>query len=811
MRASHHLRMAIRQLLRAPGYASAAVVTLALAIGAATVMASAVRAVLLRPMPVTAPQDVLVAWGHNPAVTAGVIELSYLDVVDLGRESTIVTRVAAMSSSPWPTVLEGAGDPAKLAATGVSGTFFDTLGTAPALGRTLGPADDEPGALPVVVLGHELWATRFGADAAIVGRRITLDDRSAEVVGVMPPGFEFPRGTDLWIPAAPVLASAEEGWKTKALRSVGVFYLVGRIRAGVSPDAARADLSAAAGRLPQDASGITFDIVATSFDDHVFGAARPALWASTAAVVLLLVIACVNVSGLLLTRASLAARDAAVRSSLGASRLTVGMPWVCEAVLLACAGGGLGWLASGWGLQALLALVPEGVPGLREAAPDASVALASFLIVGAVAIACAIAPMRAAQRVNAAEALADGGRTATVHRSLRTRAVLQVVQTALAVLLLVSAGLVVRSLLALMAIDLGFQPERTLTMTIEPRTDGRAVNEWMRDLLDRVGRLPGVDAAGAVYLRPLALGPIGQGTLVTLEGQPETSEAARANPLLNYQVATPGYVDAMRIPIVRGRAFTDADTAQSPRVAIVSESTAARLWPGRDPIGQRLRTSTFERGTGRTAWREVIGVVRDVRYRGLQEVQLDMYDPATQTPMPASDLIVRTATPVALLPAIEREVRALDPRAIVSRVATLDAIVAQAQAPWRFSAWVFSLFSVLAFGLCAVGLTSLVALDVAHRRQEFAIRSAMGAATGTITGGVVKVAMTRVAAGVALGLMAATGATRAIRGLLIDVAPTDVVTYAGVVALVTIVTAVASYLPARRAAVSSPMTLLRRG
>jgi predicted permease len=462
-------------------------------------------------------------------------------------------------------------------------------------------------------------------------------------------------------------------------------------------------------------------------------------------------------------------------------------------------------------MQALLALVPEGVPGLREAAPDASVALASVLVVGAVAVACAMAPMREARRVNAAEALADGGRTATAHRSLRTRAVLQVVQIALAVLLLVSAGLVVRSVLALTAMDLGFNPDRTLTMTVEPRADGRAANEWMRDLLDRVGRLPGVDAAGAVYLRPLALGPIGQGTLVTLEGQPETPEAARANPLLNYQVATPGYFDAMQIPVVRGRAFTDTDTARSPRVAIVSERAAARLWPGQNPLGKRLRTSTFERGTGRTAWREVVGVVRDVRYRGLQEVQLDMYDPAAQTPMAASDLIVRTsAAPLALLPAIEREVRALDSRALVSRIATLDAIVSTAQAPWRFAAWVFSLFAALACLLSVVGLTSVVSLDVANRRREFAIRSALGATNRAIVRGVLRATLTRVTVGVLCGLAAALASTRAMQGLLVGVTATDAATHATVIAVVIAVTLAAGYLPARRAAVADPAALLRR-
>jgi putative ABC transport system permease protein len=806
----HDLRIALRQLRRAPGYTTAAVATLALAIGATTVMFSAVQAVLLRPIPIAAPSQIVVAWGSNPALTAGVIELSYLDVSDLGRESRTLARAAAVGSSPWPTVLDGTGEPAKLAATGVSGTFFDTLGAAAHLGRIIGPDDDQPGAPPVVVLSHDLWAGRFGSDATIVGRTITLDDEAARVIGVMPAGFDFPRGTDLWTPAVPVLASAGEGWKTDTLRTVGVFYLVGRLRDGAMSSALAGELSAIARRTQGEAGGPAFDIVATPFADYFYGPARPALWAALAAVAVLLVIACANVSGLMLTRAALRARDSAVRMAMGATRAAVARQWALEALVLATAGGVAGWLAGAWAMQGLVALAPEGVPGLKDASLNRTVGLLSLIVVGAAAVVCSLAPMRQAHATNPVETLADGGRAATARRSLATRAALQVVQTALAVVLLLSAGLVVRSFSALSAVDLGFEPGDTLTLAVEPRIDQRPANEWMRDLLTRVSDLPGVDAAGAVYLRPLALGPIGQGTLVTLEGQPETAEAARANPLLNYQVATPGYFEAMRIRIVRGRVFTASDTATSPRVTVVSESTAARLWPGQDPIGQRLRTSTFERGTGRTAWRDVVGVVSDVRYRGLGEVQLDMYDPASQTPMPATDLVLRTSVPpLSLLPAVEREARALDPRVIVSRVATLDAIVARARAPWRFSAWMFSLFAALAFVLSTVGLAGLVALDVANRRHEFAIRSALGAAGRAIVNGVVRVALARVAVGVGIGLALSLAATRALGALLFGVTASDWLTYVAVVAAVAAVTLVASWLPARRAATSSPLALLR--
>jgi predicted permease len=351
-----------------------------------------------------------------------------------------------------------------------------------------------------------------------------------------------------------------------------------------------------------------------------------------------------------------------------------------------------------------------------------------------------------------------------------------------------------------------------LTLTVMPGNITRPPNAWLDDLLARVRTLAGVEAAGAIYLRPLMLGPIGQGVLVHLEGQADTREAGESNPTLNHQIATPGYFEAMRIPLRAGRFFSDRDVMNAPRVAIVSESTAQRLWPGQDPLGKRLMLSTFTPGGPRRAWRTVVGVVSDVRYRGLDEVQLDVYDPALQVGRPADTIVLRTAgDPLAMAAAVRSAARQLDPTSIVDNVASMDAVVGRAQAPWRLTTWLFVLFAALAFGLAALGLFSLVALDVAQRGREFAIRLALGAPPAAVVKSVLARAGWRVLAGVAVGLVAAIVATRALRGLLFGVVPEDVATYAAVLALLLTAVVLAAYLPARRAVRADPQALLREG
>jgi len=806
------IRHAVRHLRQSPGYTATAVLTFALAIGANSAIFSAVNTVLLRPLPVEAPENLAVVWQTDEGGKA-VVELTHRHLREWTSSSTTFVKAAVMGSHNWSAVVQDRGEPSKIWFCGVSGAFFETLGVKPVLGRGLGPQDDVPNVPLVAVLNHGAWVRRFGADPGIVGKTMTLDDGPIEIVGVMPAGLDFPRGAEFWVPIVPMLGSGTPP-NTKTLDTVGVFYVVGRLRPGLDAAKARAEVDATEAHLDKANPGRLkwgSRAVATSFLDHVFGPVRPALRVLWAAVGVLLLIACANVSGLMLTRVSRRRHEHGIRLALGASRAAIGRLWIIETLLVAAAGGVLGLAVAHWIARAIVALAPDDLPRVADVSIDMTVALFTFAAVMMVALVTGAMPLRHAGADNLVASL-EGERTTTSKRTLHARSTLLVVQIGLSVVLLVAAGLVLRSFLTLRQVDLGFSPDRILALTVQPGNPNRPPNVWMKDLLTRVRTLPGVEAAGAVYLRPLMLGPIGQGVTVLLEGQPETREAIEANPVLNYQIATPGYFETLKVPLRAGRLFNEQDTADAPRVAIVSQATARRLWPGQDPIGRRLFMSNFTPGKPGKSWRTVVGVVSDVRYRGLDEVQFDVYDPALQVGLSAGNIVVRSAgDPLALAGPVRSIARELDPAAIVDSITTMNAVVERAEAPWRLTMWMFVLFAGLAFGLAALGLFSLVALDVAHRGREFAIRLALGATRTAILRGVLVRAGWRVLSGLAIGLAVAVIASRAMRGLLFGIAPGDAVTYAAVLGVVLVAVAIAAYVPARRAARVDPQALLRQG
>ncbi len=805
------VRHTIRHLRQAPGFTIATVLTFAVAIGSNSAIFSAVNTVLLRPLPVTAPEQLAVIWQTDRGGQA-VIELTHRHLREWMESSSTFTHASLMASHNWSAVLQGRGEPTRVWFSGVSGSFFDTLGVAPLLGRTLRREDDVPNGPAVAVLNHGTWVRRFGSDPRVVGSRMMLDGEAVEIVGVMPPGVDFPRAAEFWVPVVPAIATGTPP-DSALLNTLGVFYVVGRVRPGLALDRVRGDVDATEARLDTANPGRLkwgTATVVTPFVDYVFGPVRPALRVLWTAVAVLLLIACANVSGLLLTRVARKRNELSVRLTLGASRLSISRLWLTEILVVAFVGGALGLAVAYWLARGIVSLAPDDLPRVADIAVNAPVALFTLGAVVAVALISAFVPLLHASRTTAAATLVASRATEGLS-ALRARSTLLVVQIGLSIVLMVAAGLVLRSFRALTQTDLGFVSTSVLSATVQPQAISQPPNTWIDEFLRRVRTLPGVEGAGAVYLRPLMLGPIGQGVRVRLEGQPETREAADANPTLNHQIASTGYFEAMNIPLRAGRFFTERDTREAPRVAIVSESTAQRLWPGQDAIGERIWMASFTPGGPAQMLRTVIGVVSDVRYRGLQEVQLDVYDAALQTGRPADNIVVRTSVdPIAVASGIRAIARELDPNAIVDDITTLEAVVSRAEAPWRLTMWLFVLFAGLAFALSALGLFALVALDVAQRQREFAIRSALGATREAILREVLVRAGSRVAAGAALGVVIALAAGGAIRGLLYEVAPMDGTTYFVALALLFAATAIAAFVPARGAGRVEPQALLRQ-
>jgi predicted permease len=804
------VRLALRHLRRSPGYVAAAVVTFALAIGANSAIFSAVRAILLRPLPMHDASHVAVVW-QTDARGQGVVELTYRHLREWTEAGRTFTSAAVMASHNWNAVLTGRGDPNRIWFNAVSANFFDTLGASPVLGRTFRPDEDVMNARSVAVLNYGAWVRRFGSDPHVVGSTMILDGSPTEIVGVMPPGFDVPRGAEFWVPAAPIVAGSSNPPTAENLDVFGVFYVVGRLRPGLAMGAVRSEIDGLEARLNRDKPGRLKwgeGTAVTPMLDHVFGPVRGALRLLWIAVAVLLLIACANVSGLMLSHVARRRHEDAIRLALGANRAAVARLWLTEIGMVALAGGALGLLAGTMLVRVIVALAPDDLPRVGDVTVDTGVALFTFLVVVAVAVFTGLMPLRQAGSVSLLEAF-EGERATAGRQTLRARSVLLVGQIALSVVLLIAAGLVVRSFLVLRQTDLGFTSERVLSLTVRPGSSTLPPRVWLRELLERVRAQPGVETAGAVYLRPLLLGPIGDGVRVYLEGQPLTQAAADGNPTLNHQIATPGYFETLKIPLRAGRFFTERDTMDRQRVAIVGESTAKRLWPGRDPIGRRLTMFSFNTGP-RLVERTVVGVVADVRYHALGEVQLDVYDPAMQVGRSIDNVVVRTRGDARQTADMVRGVaRSLDPNAIVDEVTTMDAVVGRAQAPWRMATWMFVLFGGLAFGLSALGLFSLVALDVAYRRREFAIRLALGSPAASIVKGVLARAAWRVAAGLAIGFGVALAASRALRSVLFGIAPDDAATYASVLAIVLLAVTIAAWLPARRALVNDPHAVLR--
>lgn len=795
---------AVRQLRKAPAFTLIAIFTLALGIGATTAIFSLLDAVVLRPLPFDHPERIVTLFmtdrGNLRSISAGNF-LAYR----AGARS--LASLSAKTDGSFN--LAGEGEPERVTGARVSAGYFETFGARPLLGRTIEPADDSPGRDRVVVLSHRLWHDRFGGDPRVVGRDLHLNGVVHSVIGVMPAAFDL-RSNDsrLWVPLA-LTPEQATNYGDSYLR------LLGRLRPGVPLAAAQAELSALAKRLETVdlRSNRGRGVKVEAFLDRLLGGLRRRLLILLGAVGCVLLIACVNVANLLLARGAARSREIAIRAALGAGRWRIVRQLLTESLVLSLAGAAAGVGLAHLGLQGLVAISPAGVPRLESAGIDGPALAISFALALAASVLAGLVPALRTARPDLQTLLKEGGRSlGSGSPRDRVRTGLLVAEVALALVLLAGAGLLIRSAIGLQQVAIGFDSAGVLTAQIAlPHADYpepvRAVAAVQR-VVDDARRIPGVESAGAVSILPLSHND--SSSTLEIEGHPVPVEKRLE---ASTREVSPGYFQAMRIPVLHGRDFTAGDRAGAPGVVAVSPAMARLAWPGEDPVGKRLAWSVDEK-TG-PDWRQVVAVVGDVR-------QGDLADPMRPTiylPMAQSDLLgrdvemgivtrARAGDPSALATPLRRAVLRVDPRLPVFDVTTLDEIRAASVATTRFNMLLLTALGGIGLLLAAVGIYGVISWFVSQRTQEIGLRMALGATERGVLTLVAWQAMRPVLVGLIVGLAGAVAATRALSSLLFGVTATDPATFAGVLVVLAGAALLASWLPARRAARVEPTRAL---
>lgn len=806
------LRVGARRLAHRPGFAAVAILTCALGIGANTAVFSLVRSVLLRPLPYADPDRLVLIWNRAGDQTEDTW-LSEREVIEYPRATSSFASLSAYTDFS-ATLVEG--EPERVRAGAVTGNLFATLGVPAVLGRTLTTDDDVPGRDGVVVLGHGVWQRHLGGAPDVIGKTVRVSGQVRTVVGVMPADFHLPldyreeRPTEIWIPSA-IVPSAELPWGDRS------YYVVARLAPGVSPAAATADLGRAhaSWKVFPELADDELDLKRAVFrlDDLLLGRVRPALWILFGAVGLLLLIACANVAHLLLARADARRREIATQAALGASRFRIARQLLAESGLLAVAGAVAGLLVAHVTLGATLAVTPVNVIRMKGVAIDGTVLAFTTLATLAATVAAGLAPALQLSRVRAAGALAYArGEGATLRRG--TRRLLVAGQTALALVLVLGAVLLARSYAELRRVDLGFQPQGVLAVRVvvpqEDYPEAARVIQFHRELVDRVASLPGIQAAGAARILPLT-GTIGDWS-ITVEGR---EKRPGENPNGDWQIVTPGYFEALGIRLREGRLLTRGDDETALLVAVVNETMAERYWPGRPAIGQR-----FHLGTKDQPWIEIVGVAHDVRHNAvIEDPRAEMYLPHAQfvrakkggSAVYGMGLVARTTgDPDRLIPLVREQVKALDPRLPVSDVRTMEDVAATALAEPRFTTLLLGAFALLALGLAALGLYGVLSFVAARRTREMGVRVALGARPAAVYRLIVGDGLSMTALGLAIGLVGSLWATRLVASQLYLVERLDPLAFATAPLILLAVAAVASGLPAWRAARASPVAALRQ-
>jgi predicted permease len=798
------IRYGLRSLLRRPASTTLAVLALALGIGVNTAIFSVVNSVLLRPLPFAEPERVVSVWERGLRVGLDRNELAPANFIDIRDQNNVFSDVGIFGETSLN--LSDVGEPERLDGLLVSAKVLGLLGVQPKLGRTFSPEEDQPGQNKVVVLSDRLWQRRFNRDPAIVGRNVTLDAQPFTVIGVMPEGFFFPaREPELWIPWA-------MGPDEAAGRGDHYARAIARLKPGVTTAAANAYLQTLGKRLeveyPRTNEGLSF--FASSFHDDYVGKIRRPLFIMLAAVATVLLIACSNVANLLLAHVASRRKEISVRAALGASRWSIVRQFFVESALLGLTGGALGVLVCVWGVSALTSLLPETLSQIRAVNIDARVLLFSLSATLFTTFAFGFFPALQASRAQLNATMKESGPVISGWRSSRTRRALLVTQVALAAVLLVSAGLLIRSFGRLLNVDPGFKTENLLTMrmvlpfpkygTLESR------RAFYDNVLRRIQDIPQVESAGIISFLPLSFGGMNFG--FSVEGQTQVSDMNISMAL--YRVVSPDYFRTMGLSI-QGRTFDVHDDSKAPAVVVINRRMANQFWPGTDPIGRRLKIGPVD---SPSPWATVIGVVSDVRQGGLYEDPgFEWYAAYAQERrgfVAPRDLVVRTkANSQAIAAAVRKAVWEVDKDQPVSSVRTMNQVVADTVSRERFQTVLLTIFAVLALSLACIGLYGLISYAVTDRTHEIGLRIALGARRWNVLSLVINQGLTLTLIGIVIGLTAAFALTRTLGAMLFEVTPTDPLTFLLVTVMLLSVALLACYVPARRATKIDPLVALR--
>ncbi|MEW6210128.1 MAG: ABC transporter permease [Acidobacteriota bacterium] len=797
------LRYAIRQLLRKPAFTAVAVLTLALGIGANAAIFSVVNSVLLRALPLGEPDRLIKLWetftpGGQNQIFQGTVSVPNLK--DWLEQNDVFSQIAVWQFSSF--ALQGEEHPERALGATVSANFFDVTGVAPAFGRGFAEGEDTAGRNRVVILSDKLWRRNFGADPQIVNRSITLGGETHTVIGVMPAWFQFPSvTTELWVPLVPT---------ENQMRNRGNHWMfaMGRLKPSATLEQAQEQMSRIASRLaeqyPAEQAGRGIKLI--PLEEETVQNARPALLVLLGAVAFVLLIACTNVANLLLVRAASRRKEIAIRASLGASRARLIRQFLTESALLALSGGALGLLLAQWSLDALLALAADWLPRASEVRLDWRVVGFTSLLSILTGILFGLAPALQSSKMDVQSALKESGTGGASARRNKLRSLLVVVEVASAIVLLVGAGLLIKSFLRLQQTDTGFRAENLLTMGISlPQakySTPQSVVAFYQQTLERIAALPGVESAGAINMLPIQ--QTGMNGDIEIEGQAPYPPGQA--PLAEYRAVSPDYFRAMRIPLLAGRALDERDREKSAPVILVNKTLVDKFLDSENPLGRRIRAGSDE-------WGVVVGVVGDVKQSGItREVRPEIYFSYAQAGafVRSMSVVVRSTLDTATLTAaVRREVQSVDAAQPIHNIQMMEAVIARSVSDRRLNMTLLSIFASVAVALAVIGIYSVMSYTVTQSTRDIGIRMALGAERSDIVRMVVGQGLSLTAIGAVAGVASSFALTRLIESLLFGVSATDAAIFAAVPALLIAVSALACFIPARRATRVDPMVALR--